>query len=110
MHTPGPWTAEEARTEIDYRTYRIGQEHSTETLANAHDLGRGRVGEAHDNARLIAAAPDLLTFAQAIESVVMSTGHNLNSTATREERSAFISRILKAWNTNHAAITKATEG
>ena len=53
---------------------------------------------------LLAAAPDLLKLAKAFEQVVMESGNNLLSTATKEEKNRFISSIVFAWNDNCQAL------
>lgn len=56
-HTPGPWN----RIIADGYTVRHPQIYSdTGPVANATWLGDGRLDELNANARLIAAAPDLL--------------------------------------------------
>lgn len=61
--TPGPW----ARIIADGYTVRHPQIYSdTGPIANATFLGNGRVDELNANARLIAAAPDLLDVAEMV--------------------------------------------
>ena len=63
LHTPGPW----ARIIADGYTVRHPQIYSdTGPIANATWLGDGRVDELNANARLIAAAPDLLAALEAL--------------------------------------------
>ena len=61
MHTPGPWSAGRAIPEDNTvsRIVRAGDDH----IAVIMDLD-GAAQEAADNARLIAAAPDLLAALQ----------------------------------------------
>lgn len=61
MHTPGPWTAGRAIPEdnVVSRIVRAGDDH----IALVMDL-EDAAQEAADNARLIAAAPDLLAALQ----------------------------------------------
>lgn len=63
MHTPGPWTSGRAIPADDTvsRIVRAGVDH----IAVVMDL-EGAAQEAADNARLIAAAPDLLAALQAL--------------------------------------------
>jgi len=53
---------------------------------------------------LIATAPDLLKFAKGFEQVIMASGNNLLSTATKEEKNKFISSIIDVWNENCQAL------
>ncbi|QOX80883.1 hypothetical protein FY034_17835 (plasmid) [Trichlorobacter lovleyi] len=71
------------------------------------DLGASDLPEADANGKMIAASQDLYAFAEAIEAVVNASGHNLCSTATEAERTAFISGVLGAWNGNCSALDKA---
>jgi len=92
-HTPGPWSV--------MSKHRNGWEISTTTgawMAHTYQDSRQQA-----NANLIAAAPDLLKLAKDLEKVILSSGHNLCSTATNEERTKFISGILDVWN-NHYSI------
>ena len=59
QHTPGPWKLETQRAPNGGTYYRI---YDYENAGNviAQVIGDGRI-EYHENARLIAAAPDLLT-------------------------------------------------
>ena len=52
--------------------------------------------EGEANARLLASAPKLLLALELAEMII--TQHNLNSTASREERSATIERQIDWWN------------
>ena len=62
-HTAGPWN----RIIADGHTVRHPQIYSdTGPVANATWLGDGRVDELNANARLIAAAPDLLAALEAL--------------------------------------------
>ena len=62
-HTPGPWD----RIIADGYTVRHPQIYSdTGPVANATFLGEGRVDELNANARLMAAAPDLLAALEAL--------------------------------------------
>lgn len=62
-HTPGPW----GRIIADGYTVRHPQIYSdTGPVANATWLGDGRLDELNANARLIAAAPDLLSVAEMV--------------------------------------------
>lgn len=63
MHTPGPWSAGRAIPEDNTisRIVRAGYDH----IAVVMDLD-GAAQEAVDNARLIAAAPELLAVLQAL--------------------------------------------
>jgi len=63
MHTPGPWSAGRAIPEDNTisRIVRAGDDH----IAAVMDLD-GAAQEAADNARLIAAAPELLAALQAL--------------------------------------------
>lgn len=118
-HTPGPWEHLKMRIGPNEKDRRCGivingpePKPKNELPVRICDMRTGdkSYSEMQCNARLIAAAPDLLKFAQGIEAAIQATGHNLNSTATREERSRFISNILDAWNNGgYAAIDKATE-
>lgn len=60
-----------------------------------------------DDATLMAAAPELLLLAEALESAIQHAGHNLNSTATEAERSRFIKDVIDVWNYHYPAISKA---
>jgi len=67
-HTPGPWKARDYKNSdgdiwIDCAAYK-GETPLGGTLAIALHTGRGK-GEMNDNARLIAAAPELLAKARA---------------------------------------------
>lgn len=55
-HTPGPWTATLGYTP----TVKAGDTLLAAPSARADDLGGRQLSELHANARLIAAAPDLL--------------------------------------------------
>lgn len=102
--TPGPWEVVDkyngvipidAWDQIDgssVEVCRVGNEVEEQQKANAY---------------LIAASPDLYAFAEAFESVIKGSGHNLCSTATEAERTAFISGILNVWNTHYPALDKA---
>ena len=70
MHTPGPWTFGRAIPADDTvsRIVRAGDDH----IAVVMDLD-GAAQEAVDNARLIAAAPDLLA---ALRSIIESSDAN----------------------------------
>lgn len=108
QHTPGPWNiaAGSETSIISIDGVLIGS--ASQKTGRRNHLPEKKTAKA--NAKLIAAAPDLLKFAQGIEVAIQATGHNLNSTATREERSRFISNIVDAWNNGgYAAIDKATE-
>lgn len=62
-HTPGPWD----RIIADGYTVRHPQIYSdTGPIANATFLGNNRLDELNANARLIAAAPDLLEALEAL--------------------------------------------
>lgn len=63
-----------------------------------------------ERVRLIIASPGLLRFAEAVEQVVLSSGHNLCSTATAEERTRFISGIIDAWNNGGYEALDQTRG
>jgi hypothetical protein len=58
-HTPGPWTAE-AESELERRTFVCAKDHAIA------DCMMGYGGEDEANARLIAAAPELLDALTAI--------------------------------------------
>ena len=105
-HTPGPWVLIDSRETI-WGDIVIKDTESGYDVCEINDY---EPNQATKNARLIAAAPDLLKFAKAIQGIMFITGHNLNSTATRKDRSAFISKIIGAWNQlGIEAIRKATE-
>lgn len=57
-------------------------------------------------AELMAASDDLLTFARSIEKVLVSSGHNMLSTASEEKKNSFISQIIDAWNAHYSVLDK----
>lgn len=72
-HTPGPWKARDYKNSdgdiwIDCAAYK-GETPLGGTLAIALHTGRGK-GEMNDNARLIAAAPELLAACEAAEQCI----------------------------------------
>lgn len=54
--------------------------------------------------------PGMKKFARAFVETMGSIGHNLNSTASREERSGFISRIINLWNDNYTTLIRVSKG
>lgn len=62
LHTPGPWTRH------DYRIFREDPptQRNFRQIATCASNAAGRTAEAEANARLIAAAPDLLAAARAV--------------------------------------------
>ena len=108
QHTRGPWIVGDDATGEPLTIWA-----SPLAITSAFEDWLGddcpSMEEAVANARLMAAAPDLLGFSLAIQRVVRSSGANLCSTATEAERSAFISGIVDAWNNGgYDAIDKAT--
>ena len=100
--TPSPGTWKYSK---DLSAVVVGR--SDGTLKHVADLGLSDLPERDDNGCLLAASKDLYAFAEAFEVVIKSSGHNLCSTATEAERTAFITGILNAWNTNFPALDKA---
>jgi hypothetical protein len=90
MHTPGPWTSGRAIPADDTvsRIVRAGADH----IAVVMDLD-GAAQEAVDNARLIAAAPDLLA---ALRSIIESSDANCGDS------------LANAISAARAAIARAT--
>lgn len=63
--------------------------------------------EAQANARLIAAAPDMLAMLWRIKNTMP---HNLLSTATDEDRKQFCIDLIKVWNTHASPLIDSIEG
>jgi hypothetical protein len=90
-HTQGPWTTRTA--------FKHGEpvesviQAGTEVLASAYDLGSDRRDEMEANARLIAAAPDLLeackTFAEWLRREDAGFDHRTNDRKTTEGEAAW---------------------
>ena len=69
-HTPGPWTVSpSARASTLTRIFSVNEER---LVASASGPGLSESGEAEANARLIAAAPELLA---ALQTLVQMTGN-----------------------------------
>lgn len=54
-----------------------------------------------EDAPLLAAAPRLMRFAEAIEDVMMNMPHNLLVTTSQGDRSDFIAKVIQAWNDDY---------
>jgi hypothetical protein len=84
-HTPGPWTTEPVSDDFEgpinvvseYVSSRYGRT-SANWIAEC-DLQDDRVAENHANARLIAAAPDMLAFVEYV--LEETTNHNADLSA-----------------------------
>lgn len=84
-HTKGPW----ARIIADGYTVRHPQIYSdTGPVANATWLGDGRLDELNANARLIAAAPDLLEALQEVIAAADGKGWEQLSPSLENQRRA----------------------
>jgi hypothetical protein len=103
QHTPGPWTVGHTRTFT-----HSGGIFGTETAVHygdavnrgnciAHAYGHGALSHSEDDARLIAAAPDLL---EALKEMLANPAGDYDTTDDYE----------KACKKAHAAIAKATGG
>ena len=55
-----------------------------------------------EDAPLLAAAPRLMRFAEAIEDVMTNMPHNLLVTTAQEDRSDFIAKVIQAWNDDYS--------
>ena len=100
QHTPGPWRIERQRAPNGGTYYRIYDADDANAVI-AQVIGDGRI-EYHENASLIAAAPDLLA---ALQECITDDGATCwNSRAYAERRIRYISDLA------HAAIAKATGG
>ena len=62
------------------------------------------VYEAED-APLLAAAPRLMRFAEAMENVMVGIPQNLLVTTSQEDRSDFIAKVISAWNEDYMMTT-----
>jgi hypothetical protein len=95
-HTPAPWRVEEGEiTAADGQTV-IGQLYGADDFPCLDDVDRDGVDEeSHANARLIAAAPDLL---RACEMLVAA------------QDGGDVGDVLKAMDAARAAVAKATGG
>ena len=83
--TPGPW----ARIIADGYTVRHPQIYSDKgPVANATWLGDGRIDELNANARLIAAAPDLLAALRGLRDAFIGTSVEVQADAMRAARAA----------------------
>lgn len=98
-HTPGPWTHRQAYTTGEPVEQVI--QRGTEVLSSVHDLGNDRRDEHDANARLIAAAPELLEALETIADVPLKGEEGAGRGLDRHDASGFI-RIARA------AIAKAT--
>lgn len=56
------------------------------------------------------AIQDLREFTEEIAKIIMVSGHNLCSTATEAERTAFISGIINVWNNKGLTVTDKLRG
>lgn len=84
-HTPGPWN----RIIADGYTVRHPQIYSdTGPVANATWLGDGRLDELNANARLIAAAPELLEALRGLRDAFLGTSVEVQADAMRAARAA----------------------
>lgn len=94
-HTPGPWNAQGFRVREAHRDFSHGiwKEGVRLALVNCRPL-RNR-SEEEANARLIAAAPDLLA-ALRLACLVMAKGNGLSYQDRREAHEACINAIAKA--------------
>lgn len=74
-HTPGPWSFDDIMSQgsMVYRRIRTGREEAIGAVS-AYKLTKGRDAEAEANARLIAAAPDLLAAARRVANLNPDAG------------------------------------
>ena len=85
QHTKGPWD----RIIADGYTVRHPQIYSdTGPIANATFLGNNRLDELNANARLIAAAPDLLEALRGLRDAFIGTSVEVQADAMRAARAA----------------------
>lgn len=115
-HTPGPWKISQSRelftnALVIYRLHEDGYKgHIVTQLCNPASYKKCKnftPEEQLANARLIAAAPELLEVAMLIHQTCRVQA-NLLSTATQEERDRFIRRVYEICNAfAYSAITKA---
>ena len=114
--TPGPWHVNgynltqvikvEDGPDRAGRAYVDGRHQ--EVIA---DVGRDNEmtwGERHANARLLAASPRLIAFAERVRGLCARQA-NLLSTATDEDRKRFVREVYTLWNTDGIdAVAQAT--
>lgn len=100
--TPGPWKAV-------FQHQPLATDHWAVETSDGKNTPAGIVlNEA--NARLIAAAPEMLEALKSVE-LIFNGQHNLLSTATIEEKNAVIENAIDFWNKKcRLIITKATGG
>jgi len=69
-HTPGPWAVEDIKSQgtMVYRRIHVGK--TALGAISAYKLPKGRDAEAEANARLIAAAPELLAALEIAEGFI----------------------------------------
>lgn len=95
-HTPGPWVVSTQDSEKIDRRFLIKEQGFGGNLAAVFDVARH---EAEANARLIAAAPEMLEALKAIRAVTCDPDGNVSidgSDADREEIAKALAVIAKA--------------
>lgn len=109
-HTPGPWTTDEKDHDAPYQSIRIrsAMHHTVCTVwiddAPVHEFN----AEQRTNARLIAAAPDLLEALQGIIEAEHSEGRGGSGFSLRTPTREHQQRVYQAWQKAHEAYAKAT--
>ncbi|MDM0041842.1 hypothetical protein QTI05_22570 [Variovorax sp. J22R193] len=81
QHTPGPWSVQDMSDMLPDDPYWIGSEHPIAGFCSFASvrLGcteAGELGDMKANARLIAAAPELLAFAESVEALLSHAQRN----------------------------------
>lgn len=96
-HTPGPWWLGRDPSHFGSLTSITGGSDSTGGIRSVAEVGGLDIDEAEANARLIAAAPDLLAIGKRLVSDVCKPGEDMvELQVSRADYEAFKAAIAKA--------------
>lgn len=107
-HTPSPWIHWTGYNDEHKLQSHICQQDTALIIARLDVWKDESANEQDANARLIAAAPELLAILEKAKGCF--TGHNLLSTATLEERLKTINNFLDWWNNEAIPVIEKAKG
>lgn len=87
-HTPGPW--------LSFKAGGVYSENGREIIFSAHNTRSGSAEEREANARLIAAAPELLEACRRALALIESLPYEPSSSPSTRAQDALVDAIIRA--------------